>query len=294
MAYWRWGDPTARHVVLCVHGLSRQGRDFDVLAQALLTQATVPLQVVCPDVVGRGFSPWLSDPLMYQVPTYAADMLELLRVLKPQSVDWIGTSMGGLIGMTVAGALGSMAQQLAMAQVQGHANDMDFKLAHLVLNDVGPVLQWQALQRIGSYLGKPVRFASIAQGAEALGAISKGFGPHTPEEWAALSRPMLRPDGQGGFKMHYDPQIAVPFAAMTPESTAQGEAVLWHLFDAIQAPTLIIRGGDSDLLLRDTALEMTRRGPGAQLVQFEGVGHAPTLIAAAQVQAVTRFLGLHC
>jgi len=290
MAYWQWGDPLARHVVICVHGLSRQGRDFDVLARTLVECAADPVRVICPDVAGRGYSEWLIDPMLYQVPTYAADMLELLRALQPQTVDWVGTSMGGLIGMAVAGSLGAMQPQINQAQANGHLNDMDFKLQHLVLNDVGPVLQWQALKRIGSYLGKPVRFATVEQGADALGHISKGFGPHTPEQWLALTRPMLRPDGEGGFKMHYDPNIALPFAAMTPESTAVGEAILWQLFDAIQAPTLLLRGMDSDLLSLETAQDMTRRGPRAKLVQFEGVGHAPTLIALDQLEAVIQFL----
>lgn len=274
MAYWQWGQAGAGHVVLCVHGLSRQGRDFDVLAQALCARQP-DLRVVCPDVVGRGQSDWLQDPMGYQLPSYAADMLALLAQLQPTTLDWVGTSMGGLIGMALCG-------QPALP----------FKVRKLVLNDVGPVIQWQALQRIGSYLGQPVRFASLELAADALWAISASFGPHTREQWLALTRHMVKPaiDGQGGFVLHYDPAIALPFRAVTPESAAQGEATLWQLYDAITAQTLLLRGADSDLLSAETGAAMTQRGPRARLVEFAGVGHAPTLIAPDQVQVVSDFL----
>ncbi|MDP3629205.1 MAG: alpha/beta hydrolase [Hydrogenophaga sp.] len=274
MAWWQWGDPQAAHVVICVHGLSRQGRDFDVLAQALCERSGGRLRVVCPDVVGRGRSDWLKDPAGYQVASYAADMLALLGALKPTTLDWVGTSMGGLIGMVLAG------------QPQ-----LPCPFRKLVLNDVGPALSWQAIQRIGTYLGVPVRFDSIEQAAEALRLISAGFGPHTREQWLALTAPMLKPAGDGkGLMLHYDPAIALPFRALTPESSAQGEAVLWQLYDAIQADTLLLRGAQSDLLTPQTALAMTQRGPRARLVEFPGVGHAPTLVAANQVQTVCDFL----
>jgi pimeloyl-ACP methyl ester carboxylesterase len=159
----------------------------------------------------------------------------------------------------------------------------------LVLNDVGPVIQFEALQRIGTYLGMPARFASVEQGAQALWMISQSFGPHTPEQWLELSKPILKPDN-GAWVLHYDPAIAVPFRAVTPEAAAAGEAMLWQLYDQIQAQTLLLRGAQSDLLSLATAQAMTQRGPRAKLVEFEGVGHAPTLIAADQVQAVLDFL----
>ncbi len=273
MAYWQWGNPSASHVVMCVHGLSRQGRDFDVLAQALCARAGDRLQVICPDVVGRGRSDWLKDPMGYQVPAYGADMLVLLSALQPATLDWVGTSMGGLIGLGLAG------------QPQ-----LPLRIRKLVLNDVGPTIEWQAIQRIGAYLGHPVRFDSIEQAADALRLISAGFGPHTREQWLALTRPMLKPAPEGsGHVLHYDPAIAVPFRAMTPEASAQGEAVLWRLYDAITAETLL-RGAESDLLAPGTAQAMTQRGPRARLVAFAGVGHAPTLVAADQVQVVCDFL----
>jgi pimeloyl-ACP methyl ester carboxylesterase len=273
MAYWQWGQPDARHVVLCVHGLSRQGRDFDVLAQALCARGGAGIRVVCPDVVGRGRSDWLRDPMGYQIPAYAADMLALLGALQPATLDWVGTSMGGLIGIGLAG-------QPALP----------FKIRKLVLNDVGPSIQWQAIQRIGNYLGDPVRFESVEQAAEAMRIISASFGPHTREQWLALSRPMLKPLEGGGYTFHYDPAIAVPYRTLTPESSAQGEATLWALYDTIKAETLLLRGADSDLLSSATAQAMTQRGPRAKLVEFAGVGHAPTLVAPEQVRVVVDFL----
>jgi pimeloyl-ACP methyl ester carboxylesterase len=277
MAYWQWGDASAARVVLCVHGLSRQGRDFDVLAQALCARSGTPIRVVCPDVVGRGHSDWLKDPMGYQVPNYAADMLALLAQLKPATLDWVGTSMGGLIGMVVCGQPGL---------------PTPVQVRRLVLNDVGPVIQWQAIQRIGQYLGDTGRFDSVEQAADAMRSISTTFGPHTGAQWLALSRPMLRPlgDGTGALTLHYDPAITTPFAGVTEASAAQGEALLWQLYDAISAQTLLLRGAQSDLLSRDTAMAMTRRGPKARLVEFDGVGHAPTLVQPDQVAVVSDFL----
>lgn len=280
LAYWDWPceQAEASGVVLCVHGLSRQGRDFDTLARTLCERS----RVVAVDVAGRGHSDWLADPMGYQIPTYAADLAALvghLRASKPDlQIDWVGTSMGGLIGMALA------------AQPQ-------MALRRLVLNDVGPVIQWEALQRIGTYLGQNPSFDSEQSAVAYLASISTGFGPHTPEQWRALSLPLLR-ERDGRWWLHYDPAIAMPFKAMTAtadEATAQqivqaGEAALWGLFDAIRSPTLLLRGAQSDLLNAETAHWMTQRGPRARLVTFEGVGHAPTLVADDQVAAVRDFL----
>lgn len=279
MAFWQWGDPAASHMVICVHGLSRQGRDFDTLAGALVARSPHPLRVVCPDVVGRGRSDWLKDPMGYQIPQYASDMLTMLAQLHHQSplatLDWVGTSMGGLIGMAVCGT--------------PHL-PLPAPVRRLVLNDVGPAIQWQALQRIGTYLGHTGRFASVQQAADAMWSISTSFGPHTPEQWLALSQPMVRPVEEGGFTLHYDPAIGIPFRTLTEEAAGQGEAALWRLYDHITARTLLTRGAASDLLARDVALAMTRRGPKARLVEFEGVGHAPTFVTDNQVEVVTSFL----
>ena len=160
----------------------------------------------------------------------------------------------------------------------------------MVLNDVGPVLQWEALQRIGQYLGAPVTFATVDEGAQAMAAISASFGPHSAEQWLALSRPMLRPTDGGRWKFHYDPRIAAPFKVLTPELVAQGEAGLWACYDALRCPTLLLRGASSDLLSPHTAQVMTQRGPRASLVEFEGVGHAPTLVQSDQRACVREFL----
>ncbi|MGQ9724312.1 MAG: alpha/beta fold hydrolase [Tepidimonas sp.] len=300
LAWWEWnatGLPHPDHLVVCVHGLSRQARDFDVLAQALASQAAV----VCVDVAGRGHSDWLDDPMAYQIPTYVNDLAVLLAHLRQRHaqatgtaepyalrIDWVGTSMGGLIGM-------ALASQPAIG------------LRRLVLNDVGPVIEPASLERIARYLGNQPVFASEQAAADALWGISATFGPHTPEQWLALTRPMLRPV-QGGWTLHYDPAIAVPFRAMLdaqraaraadPVVAAQtqtaallaSEAGLWAMYDAIACPTLLLRGAESDLLSRSTARAMTERGPRARLVEFAGVGHAPTLVQPDQVQVVTGFL----
>ncbi|MDP3652795.1 MAG: alpha/beta hydrolase [Rhodoferax sp.] len=279
MAYWQWGNGQAAHTVVCVHGLSRQGRDFDVLAQALVARAAAsgqPIQVICPDVVGRGQSDWLANPQGYQLPTYAADMLTLLAHLKPVTLDWVGTSMGGLIGMAVC----------------AHAASVGVAVRRLVLNDVGPVIQWEALARIATYLGHALQFGSLQQAADAMWAISTSFGPHTPAQWLELSRHMVKPlpDASAGVTLHYDPAIAVPFRTITQDAAVQGEAALWQLYDSLTAQTLLLRGAQSDLLSPQTAQQMTARGPRARLLEFAGVGHAPTLIAPDQVEAVASFL----
>ena len=279
MAFWEWGDTQAAHVVVCVHGLSRQGRDFDVLAQALVAKAGGALRVVCPDVVGRGQSDWLADPQGYQIPTYAGDMMALLMHLQPtaQTLDWVGTSMGGLIGMAVFGQ-----KQFPLS----------LQLRRLVLNDVGPTIQWEALARIGAYLGRSVKFDSLQAAADAMWSISTSFGPHTPAQWLELSRHMVKPvpGSDSAVTLHYDPAIAVPFGAVTQEAAEQGEAMLWQLYDGLDAQTMLLRGAQSDLLSAQTAKLMTERGPKARLLEFAGVGHAPTLIASDQVEAVVSFV----
>ena len=282
MAYWEWnatGDAAHPRVVVCAHGLSRQGRDFDTLARAMSLHA----RVVCPDVVGRGQSDWLADPMGYQIPLYAADMLALLAHLHQQApmrmLDWVGTSMGGLIGMVLCGQPGL---------------PMPVPVRRLVLNDVGPTIEWQALERIGQYLGQPAHFETLQQAADALWAISRSFGPHTPQEWLELSRAMVRPGLQGGLALHYDPAIAVPFRTLTEEAARAGEQQMWQLYEQITAQVLLLRGAESDLLSAQTAQQMAQRGPRARVVEFAGVGHAPTLVAQGQVDAVVSFLQGDC
>jgi len=267
MAYWEWGDPANPRVLVCVHGLTRQGRDFDTLARALAGH----YRVVCPDVVGRGRSDWLADPMGYQIPQYVADMVTLLARVNAQTVDWLGTSMGGLIGIGVAVQAGS-------------------PLRRLVLNDVGPSIEPAALMRIGMYLGVPARWATLDEAADAMWAISQGFGPHTRAQWLALTEPQLVREADGSYKPRYDPGVAAPFRTVTPEIAKTGETLLWQAWDRLALPTLLLRGADSDLLSHATAQAMTGRGPRARLVELAGVGHAPTLVQPEQVATVCDFL----
>ena len=279
MAYWQWGNAQAPHLIVCVHGLSRQGRDFDTLAQALVARGDGLLRIVCPDVVGRGKSDWLKDPAGYQVPTYVSDMLAMIGQLHQQApvavMDWVGTSMGGLVGMGVAGTPNL---------------PLPAPVRRMVLNDVGPAIEWKSIQRIQGYIGQTGRYTDVQQAADAMWKISTGFGAPTPQQWLALSVPMVKDLPEGGVTLHYDPAIAVPIRTVTEEATVQGTAALWQLYDNIRASVLVTRGAESDLLARETALAMAQRGPRAKLVEFPGVGHAPTFVPDDQVEAVASFL----
>jgi pimeloyl-ACP methyl ester carboxylesterase len=268
MAYWQWEriGGAADRVLVCVHGVSRQGRDFDVLARAMRDG----WRVVCPDVVGRGESDRLADPGGYVIPTYVADMVTLLARLDARTVHWFGTSMGGLIGIVLAGMPGS-------------------PIERLVVNDVGPTIDAAGLVRIGDYIGKPLTWASEDEAADYLLTISRGFGPHTRADWLALTRPMLRRDG-ARWRLHYDPAIGAALRATTPEMAAAGEALLWAAYERIACPTLLLRGAQSDVLSASTAAAMASRGPKARVHEFAGVGHAPTIVAADQVAVVREFL----
>lgn len=270
MAFVEWGDPANPRVVLCVHGLTRCGRDFDDLARALAAD----FRVVCPDVAGRGQSEWLSDPELYSLPQYGADMLTLVSALAPAELSWVGTSMGGLIGMGVA------------AQPPGFS---PYPIRRLVLNDVGPVITAVSLQRIKQYLGNAPRFDSYAEIEGYVRAVSAGFGPLTDAQWQHLSTHVIRRAEDGKFEFLYDPAIAVSYAQALAASGGQ-DIDLWPIYDRISCPTLLLRGALSDLLTHDTAEAMTQRGPRAQLLEVAGVGHAPTLMAADQIEAVRTFL----
>lgn len=267
MAYWEWGDPASTKVVVCAHGLTRQGRDFDALAAHLAQGA----RVACPDVVGRGESDWLPEAAGYALPQYVADMVVLLARLNVERVDWVGTSMGGLIGLALASLPHS-------------------PIRRLVLNDVGPSLEMPALARISAYVGQCMNFASEAEAARALHAVSPGFGSFTEEEWLQLNRPMFRPAPSGGVRLCYDPAIAVNLRALTPALAAAAEAQLWDAWDRLRIPVLLLRGADSDLLSPATAAAMGLRGPKARVVTLPGVGHAPVLDRPEQQAPVLAFL----
>ncbi|MFT4171665.1 MAG: alpha/beta hydrolase [Rhodocyclaceae bacterium] len=264
MAYVEWGDPRNTRVLMCVHGLTRNGRDFDFLARALARD----YRVVCPDIVGRGDSDWLRVKMDYAVPLYVADVVTLLARLNVDTVDWVGTSMGGLIGM-------ALASQPATP------------IKRLVLNDVGPVISGQALWRIGEYVGRAPQFASFAEAEQYIRAVSASFGRLSDAQWQHLTEHSIRSTG-GGFRMAYDPGIGDAFR-LSP-ALAVSDIVVWPTYDLIRCPTLVIRGAESDLLSADTVEEMTRRGPHAESVTVPEVGHAPTLMDEPQIGIVKRFL----
>ncbi|QDQ29403.1 alpha/beta hydrolase [Chitinimonas arctica] len=262
MAYREWGDPGNGHVLVCAHGLTRNGRDFEYLASCLARD----YRVVAPDIVGRGESDWLHEPGGYQLPLYVQDMLVLIARLNTADVSWLGTSMGGLIGMLLAALPGT-------------------PIRKLILNDVGPVLSAGALARIGEYVGKAPLFASREAAEAYIRAVSAPFGPHDDAQWAFLTDVMLRADANG-WRLNYDPGIAVPF-----QSAVTGEDMnLWPYYQRIACPVLLTRGAQSDLLSVETACAMSEQGPQANWVDFEGVGHAPTFLHAGQVAAVDDFL----
>jgi pimeloyl-ACP methyl ester carboxylesterase len=261
MAYTEWGEPDNPRVLLCAHGLTRSGRDFDFLAQALSDR----FRVVCPDVVGRGRSDWLRDKNGYLLPQYVSDMVTLLARLDAEEVCWLGTSMGGLIGMALAAQEGT-------------------PVARLLLNDVGPRIAAVSLQRIGQYLGNAPKFASIEEAERYIRAVSAPFGALTDAQWRHLALHVTRQAG-GGVEMAYDPGIAEPY-----RKANDGKDIdLWPLYEAVRCPTLLVRGAESDLLTRETAQEMGRRGPRARVVEVAGVGHAPMFLDEAQVAIAREF-----
>jgi pimeloyl-ACP methyl ester carboxylesterase len=271
ICYAQWGDPRADKTILCVHGLTRTGRDFDTLARALAADA----RVICPDMIGRGRSDRAAQPSLYQIPQYVSDCITLIARLDIEKVRWIGTSMGGLIGMALAGLKGS-------------------PIERLVLNDVGPEIDPNGLQRIAQYVGQAPLFDSFEAGVAHSRQLASGFGRLTDEQWRQLHLHYVlqRADGRWGF--HYDPAIAVPLrqAIAQPSASDASASVtsLWPVYDAIRAPTLILRGAQSDVLAPAVAKQMCERGPRAKLIEFADVGHAPALMSADQIEAVRQFI----
>ena len=266
MRFMQWGDPRNPRVLLCVHGLARVGGDFAHLARELCGH----YRVVCPDVVGRGASDWLRNPAYYQVGQYVSDMVALIARLDVEQVDWLGTSMGGLIGIGLAGLEHSPVRRL-------------------VLNDVGPQLELAGLLRIGNYVGVKMHFDDLAQAVAYTRSVAPGFGMRSQAQWQELTALTLKPDG-AGFRLHYDPAIGVPLRAMTPELVAAGEKMLWQLYDGITCPTLLVRGECSDLLSAEAAAAMAARGPRPRCVSIPGVGHAPMFFDPDQIAVVRDFL----
>ena len=266
IAYVEWGDPNAPHVVVCVHGLSRQGRDFDPLGYRL---AKMGYRVVCPDLAGRGLSGWLKDPELYGLPQYAADMAALIGHLRiPGKIDWVGTSLGGLTGMVLAASANT-------------------PIRRMVINDIGPFLPWAPIRHIGSRLRDAPRLHhNLASGESRLRTVLAAFGPLTDEQWRHIARHSFFPEPNGGWRPHYDPGIGDAFRPGRVYSVS-----MWRDWDAITCPVLLLRGAHSELLLAATADEMTRRGPPTERIEIADCGHAPALLDDAQLKIVTDWLG---
>ena len=262
MVYTEWGDPSNNKVLLCVHGFTRNARDFDTFAQALSSD----YRVVCPDVVGRGRSDWLRVKSDYAFPLYVSDMVTLIARLGVSHVDWVGTSMGGLIGMLLAG--------------QPHT-----PVRRLVLNDVGPLISAESLRHIGQYTGKPIVFPTMKDAEDYVRQIGASFGALTDEQWRHLTCHSMRPV-EKGYVFIYDPGLGDPFRMMP----ILFDVTAWNAYDRIHHPVLAVRGAESDLLRRETWQEMSKRGPRAKLLEIPGVGHAPMLMSEDQIAPIRDFL----
>ncbi len=261
LAYRVYGPEHPRPVI-CVHGLGRNARDFDSLAAKL---AAAGRRVVCPDVVGRGQSAWLSDPADYGYPQYVSDIAALIARLDCEAVDWVGTSMGGLIGMMVATL-------------------PDNPIQRLVMNDVGAFIPKAALLRILDYFGKDPVFSDLAAAEAYHREVYSGFGALSDPQWRHLTETSLRQDG-AAWRLHYDPRIAEPLQAAEIE-----DIDLWSVWNAVTAPVLLLRGADSDLLLRETAETMVKDRAATTLIEFPGCGHAPALLDDSQTDPLCRWL----
>ncbi len=265
MAYHAWGDPRNPSILYCVHGLSRRGSDFRVMAEALCDRH----YVVCPDIVGRGDSDYLANPMFYAVPQYVSDMVNLTQQLGVAQVNWFGTSMGGLIGMVYAAMPSNSVRRL-------------------ILNDVGPRIEPAALIRLASYVGKPFSYTNRHIALEKLNSICAPFGKHTDSEWESLNGPMLVQKNEQWI-LHYDPAISVPFGSVTPAIAKAGELAMWQSFQKITCPILIVRGAESDLLSRQTVAEMCAQNPHATSIEIAETGHAPAFIKAEQIDIARQF-----
>jgi pimeloyl-ACP methyl ester carboxylesterase len=293
IAYLEWGAPTAPQLVVCVHGLSRNSRDFDYLAASLAERS----RVVCVDVVGRGDSDWLADKSDYRFTTYLADAASLIaritapappasfgtfRRLRPPvdgpaQIDWVGTSMGGLIGMLLAAKAGS-------------------PIRRLVLNDVGAFIPWGAMYRLKGYVAGGTRFADIAAVEAYLRDACAPFGPLSDEHWRHMATHSAQEMDGGGFQLRYDPGIGDMMRGGQPDPELPlgpnylSGIDLWGVWREIRCPVLVLRGETSDVLSRDTLARMQALKPDTEVREFDSVGHAPALMSYDQIEAVRAFL----
>lgn len=262
VVYSDFGDPDNKNLLICVHGLSRNGRDFDFLARSLSDH----YRVICPDVPGRGRSDWLKVKEDYGYPLYCSAMASLLAHLDVETVHWVGTSMGGLIGMLLA----------------AQANT---PIKRLVMNDVGPLIPKAALERIVAYVGEDPRFATMRELQAYIREVYSPFGPLTDAQWRNLMESSARKTSDGNYGLNYDPAIVTPLKSAPLE-----DVDLWPVWEKVECPVLLVRGEKSDLLLAEIAEEMQRRGPKTDLVELDGIGHAPTLMSDSQIATVRDWL----
>ena len=283
IAYTDWGNASSPHVVVCVHGLARNSRDFDFLATALAPR----LRVLCMDVVGRGESDWLENKSYYSFATYQSDAAAMLaRASAPPrrwfgrpagaKLDWVGTSMGGLIGMLLASRPGS-------------------PIRRLVLNDVGPLIPWSALLRMKGYITRGKSFKDLDEVEAYFRDVCASFGPLTDAQWKHLARHGTRQTGDGSYELRYDPKIGEGLHGHVDPEFPLGPDLLrgidlWNVWSKLEVPTLVLRGAESDVLRPVTVEEMKRRKPDIEVVEFAGVGHAPALMSDDQIRAVKEFL----
>ncbi len=258
-----WGDPGNPRVVICAHGLSRNGRDFDFLARELAAS----YRVICPDYPGRGTSDWFHDPSHYHNFQYLDDTLRLIENLDFEVLDWVGTSMGGLIGM-------------------GLASRPDNPLRRMVINDVGPFIPGEALALIGEYLGTHPFFPDLETAENYFRQVYASFGPLDDHHYAHFVKYGVRPKPEEtGYVLELDPAVIDQFVALPTDDIA-----LWEYWDAIEIPTLVIRGEKSGLLLPEVVEEMLARHSGAESTEITGCAHAPSLMTSDQIQLVSRWL----
>lgn len=280
IAYTEWGDAGHPHVVVCVHGLTRNSRDFDALAQALSSHC----RVVCMDVAGRGDSDWLADASGYGFPVYEPDAAALIARVTTGArdpgaiaIDWVGTSMGGLLGIMLAARAGT-------------------PIRRLVLNDIGPYISSAALQRIrATHARAAAEFETIEAVERQMRATYATFGPLDDAQWRRLAVHGSRRTDRGMYRFACDPAVVGPVAQPASGDARAVEEPpppldLWRAWDRMRCPTLVLRGERSDVLTEETAGQMQARGARARLVEIPGVGHAPWLVDPAQIAPVVDFL----
>ena len=266
IGYWQWGDVNNPKKLFCVHGLTRNGRDFDYLAKELSSQ----YHVICPDVAGRGKSDWLKDKNAYNIFTYAHDLTQLIMNLKITKLDWVGTSMGGMIGFIVASSTSFIEK--------------------FVVNDVGPLLPKAALYRIAQYTGSNPKFENWADAEKFMRIIYQPWCIKKEEHWQHIKEISFKRDDDGNLMFTYDPGIGAPFRDENGKIKVMEDISLWEFWEKIKAKTLVLRGTESDLLSKEIADKMTQTGPQAKLIELEGIGHAPSLYEADQIKIVKDFL----